>query len=325
LSRTAVTLLVLVLLGGTAAAFAFTEKVKLERSPVTAPKFDREFSPVCDCDTNIARLDLRFRRQETIDATMVDAHGQSVRTLASNERVSKGAHTLVWDGRDDAGAIVPDGVYRLRIRLENERRTILVPTTIRVDTKAPVASLIRVRPEAFSPDGDDRGDQVKVLYRSNEEGRPELLVDGASALVARNRARGQASVNWNGKLGGEVADVGNYLLSIVVRDPAGNESEPTSALPVRLRYLELDSDSYAVPPGEVLTFEVSTDATPIEWSLARRKRRGLHPPILSGTAEDAGSISVEIPLSAHPGRYVLQVTAGGYKDRAPVTVSAGEA
>lgn len=318
-------MLVLVLLGGTAAAFAFTEKVKLERSPVTAPAFDREFSPVCDCDTSAAHLNLRFRRKETIDAAMVNSKGQSVRILASDEVVQKGARTLVWDGRDDAGAIVPDGLYRLRIRLENERRTILVPTTVRVDTKAPVASLLRVRPDAFSPDGDDRADQVKVIYRSNEEGRPELLVDGTSALMARNRARGQASVNWNGKLDGELVEVGTYQLSIVVRDPAGNESEPTAALPVRLRFLELDSDAYAVATGESLTFEVSTDATPIEWSLARRKRRGLHPPILSGTAEHGGSISVEIPLSAHPGRYVLQVTANDYKERAAVTIEAGGA
>ncbi len=318
-------MLVLVLLGGTAAAFAFTEKVKLERSPVTAPAFDREFSPVCDCETNAANLHLRFRRAETIDATMVNARGQSVRILAADERVPKGERTLVWDGRDDEGAIVPDGVYRLRLRLENERRTILVPTSVRVDTEAPVASLIRVRPEAFSPDGDERADQVKVIYRSNEEGRPELLVDGVSTFVARNRARGQASVNWNGKLDGELVGTGSYALSIVVRDPAGNESAPTESLPVRVRFLELDSTTSTVAPGGTLTFTVSTDATPIEWSLARKKRRGLHPPILSGTSEGDGAISVDVPLSAHPGHYVLEVTAGAYKDRAPVTVEEQDA
>ncbi len=108
------------------------------------------------------------------------------------------------------------------LRLENERRTILVPTTVRVDTKAPVASLLRVRPDAFSPDGDGRADQVKVLYRSNEEGRPELLVDGISALVARNRARGQASVNWNGKLDGELVGVG-YLQPFDRRSRPGRQ------------------------------------------------------------------------------------------------------
>ena len=242
-------MLVLVLLAGTAAAFAFTEKIKLERSPVTAPAFDRQFSPVCDCDTNAANLLLRFRRSETIDATIVDAKGRRVRALATDERVPKGERTLRWDGRDDAGAIVPDGVYRLRLRLENERRTILVPTTVRVDTKPPVATLVRLRPDAFSPDGDDRADQVKIIYRSNEEGRPELLVDGRPALVARNRARGQASVNWNGKLAGEAVEPGSYQLSIVVHDPAGNASAPTESLPVRVRFLELVERSLDASAG----------------------------------------------------------------------------
>ena len=65
---------------------------------------------------------------------------------------------------------------------------------------------------------------------------------------------------------------------------------------------------------------MSADAAPIEWSLARKKRRGLHPPTLTGTAANAGTITAEIPASAHPGRYVLEVTADGYTDRATVRV-----
>ena len=43
------TLLVVSLLGGTAAAFAVTQGLKIEPSPILAPRIDKVFSPVCDC------------------------------------------------------------------------------------------------------------------------------------------------------------------------------------------------------------------------------------------------------------------------------------
>jgi hypothetical protein len=226
LSRIAVALVVLVLVAGTAAAFTVSEKLKLERSPVTAPRFARQFSPVCDCATDVARLMLRFRRAETVDAVVVDAQGEPIRVLAERERVGKGDHTFTWDGRGVGGEIVPDGTYRLRLRLRNGGRTILVPTTIRVDTKAPKVVLVRVRPKAFSPGGGGRKGHVKVVYRSSERGRPELLVDGHPAVTGRIRGKGSASLNWGGKVGGETVEVGSYELSVRVSDLAGNVSRP---------------------------------------------------------------------------------------------------
>src|SRR5687767_8400856 len=99
----AVIVLVLVLLGGTAAAFAVTEVLKLERSPITAPRFTKHFSPVCGCEKEEARLSLRLRKADTVDATIVDPGGNTVRTLLEDQRLRRGPVTLEWDGRDDAG------------------------------------------------------------------------------------------------------------------------------------------------------------------------------------------------------------------------------
>ncbi len=44
--------------------------------------------------------------------------GDTIRTLA-NRVMPAGAHTLVWDGHDDMGRLVPAGVYRIRIDTEN--------------------------------------------------------------------------------------------------------------------------------------------------------------------------------------------------------------
>ena len=233
--RIAVTLIVLLLIAGTAVAFTVTEKLKLEHSPLTAPRFTRQFSPVCNCETDKARLEIRFRHAERVDAAVVDSGGSAVRTLARNERVRKGDHTFVWNGRDDAGAVVPDGVYRLRLGLGGDGRTIVVPTSIRVDTIPPTVALIRARPRVISPRAGGTPRQTKVVFRSSERGRPELLVDSERAVLGRNRGRGKASLNWNGSVGGEVVPAGTYGVVVRVRDLAGNISQPTRSARVKVR------------------------------------------------------------------------------------------
>ena len=78
-------MLVLALLVATTAAFALTEALKLERSPVTAPRFDKLFSPTCACETSTERLALRLREPSTIDAVIVDDVCETVRTLETED------------------------------------------------------------------------------------------------------------------------------------------------------------------------------------------------------------------------------------------------
>ena len=157
------TALVLVLLLATAVAFAVAERLKLERSPVTAPRLTRLIGPTCECDKRTARLAVRLREPDVIDAAIVDTAGDHVRTLATNLRRSRGVVRFTWDGRDDADAVVRDGRYRLSVHLDGEDRTIVVPTPIRVDTTAPRLRLVSATPRVISPDGDGRAD--RVLFR----------------------------------------------------------------------------------------------------------------------------------------------------------------
>jgi hypothetical protein len=311
---------VLVLIAGTAAAFTVAEKLKLERSPITAPRFDRQFSPVCNCETTVARLTLRFRRREVVDATIVDHTGKRVRSLRENERIRRGDHTFVWNGRDDTGRVVPDGRYRLRLHFDRERRSILVPTTVQVDTKPPHAVLVRATPSPFSPDGDGRRDHVKVTYRSSEKGRPELLVDGQAAVLGRTRAKGKAALNWGGKVKGETVKAGTYSLTLRVRDLAGNLSSPTRAAPVRVRFIELGQAAYSAPAGSTLSFTVDTDAAAFRWYLFRPRGGRAGRPVLDDLTATGGSVSVPLPANLEPGTYLLRVAANGHKDRAAVTI-----
>ena len=51
---------------------------------------------------------------KTMTATIVDAHGNTVRTMQLGARQA-GPNDVVWDGRDDGGNALPPGAYRLRI------------------------------------------------------------------------------------------------------------------------------------------------------------------------------------------------------------------
>jgi hypothetical protein len=309
--------IVLALLAGTAAAFAVTEVLKLERSPVTAPRFTKHFSPVCGCEKEVAQLSLRLRKADTVDAAIVDPGGNTVRTLLENERYRRGPVTLEWDGRDDGGARVPDGRYRLRMRLEGQHRTIILPNPVFVDTQAPRVRLLGIGPQVFSPDDDGRRDRVHISYSASEPARGTLIIDGAAARTGKLRGDGLASMRWDGTVLGRAVGPGLYALALRVEDRAGNVSEPTDAVPVRLRYIDLVSGLIRVRRGGVLRFRVDTDAETIDWELVRR--RGARSLVFVSGGEP-GNVSSRLPGSIRPGFYLLRVSAGEHVDQGAVRV-----
>jgi len=311
--------LALALVGGTTAAFVVTERLKLERSPVTAPRFDKVFSPVCECPQSMARLTLRLRKGDRIDAVIVDRKGKPVRMLATGERHGRGDVTFLWDGRADAGEVVPDARYRLRIHLRAQRRTILLPNTVLVDTKPPQLELLEVSRSVISPDGNGVNDRLRIVYRSNEKAGALLLVDGSAIIEGRARPPGRSTLFWRGTIGGAPAETGVYELSLRVRDTAGNLSRPAEAGPVRIRFVELLKDVLAVPRGGLLRFRVVTDAFPYSWSLAYDTRHGQE--LRMEAAERRNAVAVRIAKDAIPGDYELEVEAVGHDDTAVVSIT----
>ena len=85
MARIATTVLVLGLLGGTAAAFAVTEGLKLEPSPILSPRIAKVFSPACDCPTRVAEIAFRLRKPDNIRVQIVRG-GTVVRTRACARR-----------------------------------------------------------------------------------------------------------------------------------------------------------------------------------------------------------------------------------------------
>jgi hypothetical protein len=307
-------LLVLALLGGTAAAFAVTEALKLERSPLRPLRFDEVFSPTCACPTRFARLSFRLRRPDRLDLVIVSGD-EPVRTLARDLDRQPGRVRVRWDGTDDSGAIVPDGSYRLRVRVHEADRTIVFPQAIRVDTEAPALEALGARPSVFSPDGDGRRDTVTIGLRTSEAGQALVFVEGQLAVNARMRTEGEKALPWDGSVEGRPLREGFYTLFARARDLAGNLS-PAARLSVQIRYVEVRPRVVVARRGARLRFRVLTDASRISWTL--RKPRGRD--VLADARARSGYISVLLPSRLRAGRYVLEVVANGYRERAVVRV-----
>lgn len=307
MSRLPQTLVVLALLGATAAAFAVTEHLKLERSPITGTRVDKVFSPVCECPRDFSVISFILRRPETVTVRMLDSGGDVVRTLVRDRRETKGRVSYTWDGRDELGRVVAEGIYRPRVELERNGRTIVLPNPIRVDTTPPAVTLVSARPRVFSPDGDGRRDRVTVRYRLDEKARPELLVNGSRQALGRFGKR-EGRLLWFGKIDGRPVRPGTYEIRLRAVDRAGNRSARTRAVPVRVRYVELGRDRVEVAAGERFSIFVWTDAASYRWLFAGD--RGVRErPVLRLRAPET------------PGTYALYVSVGSRADRAVVVVT----
>jgi hypothetical protein len=72
---------------------------------------------------------LRLPSAATVLVSVFDVQGRQVRSSASGT-LSPGEHVLVWDGRDDAGRMLPSGVYLARVQAGN---TSLVQRVLKIE------------------------------------------------------------------------------------------------------------------------------------------------------------------------------------------------
>jgi hypothetical protein len=301
-------LTVLGLLIGTAAAFAITEKLKLEKSPIFATFVSSAFSPVCGCARDKANISVKFRHKDTATVVVLTAGRKPVRTLVEATPVQRGRNIFRWDGKTDAGSQAPDGTYRVQIHLAHAHRTILLPNRIELDTKIPVVVPKANRTE-FSPDGDHQADSVTIHFTLSEPAH--VLVYLGNRLLIRSRSHTTAgSVTWSGKTDAHLHPPGTVTLSIGAVDLAGNAipAAQRAQVQVTIRYITLASHRIAAASGKRFEIGISTDARRYGWLLGGRHGFA-HGPVL------------RLRAPKQPGRYVLFVTEHGHSDRAVVTVS----
>jgi hypothetical protein len=191
----------------TATAFAVTQRLKLEPSPISQTRVDKAFSPVCRCASRVAHIDFSLRRADHLRVA-IRIDGRQV-TIASRE-FPKGPVHVQWNGENRDGVLVPDGIYYAVVHLRRAQRSIDLPNPIRVDTQKPSIALV----------GTQRfGRRTIFRYRTSEPAHALLLVNGRRRVrTYSTRRRGQ--LPYYGRL-----SAGTRLV-IRARDLAGNLSRP---------------------------------------------------------------------------------------------------
>ena len=317
MARVLSTATVLGLLAASAVAFAITEGAKLTRSPIYATKItNKVFSPKAAVpETRFFGVSFRLRTTERVSVWMEDAHGSNVRTLLPPRSVHHGTRlSLEWDGLSDGGLIEPDGVYRPVVKLENSHRTIVLPNSIRIDTKVPAIIVPHPLHTVISPDGDHHRDVFRVTYRVTKPAHGLLFVRVGRRTTQVELTRFErlvGTLEWNGqvKVNGVEKTVrpGAYLLSVAARDLAGNQSTLKPFAVVTVRFVALGRRRVVVQAGRRFAIRVSADAPTVQWML--HGRRGVARP---------GTLHLTAPKTK--GVYALYVTVGSHSARATVVV-----
>lgn len=224
------------------------------------------FSPNGDGRQDSAQIFVQSDAAIALD--IVASDNQPVRRLSAT-----GAGTLVWDGRDNAGRPVADGVYALRVI---DRDDATDGARIEIDTRPPVVRLAANR-ELVSPDGDQRFDNVRLSWGSEGETTLRLLIDNESGRVA-DLAPPTSGVDWRPQdaAGSTLAD-GTYQLTLFAQDRAGNRatSDPiTLRIDSRPALAFLNVDNVAISPNgdgiadaAVATLRSSLPNAVVAWSL----------------------------------------------------------
>ncbi len=211
----------------TATAFAVTQRLKLEPSPISKTRVSDIFSPVCRCATKTANIEFSLRRADHLRIAVRTGSGEVTVTAGTFPR---GDVRVRWDGRDASGELVPDGTYYPLVELQRAGRTIDLPNPIRVDTIRPSIRLRSLRPRIFRPGTES----LTVTYTVSEHAHALLFVDGSRRVFTASK-RLRYLLHWSGKVHGRAIRPGRHKLKLVAEDLAGNRSVPTPVVVVRVR------------------------------------------------------------------------------------------
>ncbi|MEJ7717558.1 MAG: FlgD immunoglobulin-like domain containing protein [Thermoleophilaceae bacterium] len=141
------------LVAATMAAFVITQRLKSAPPPIERVYYPAWISPNGDGLKDVVTLRFRLPKPGEATVQVVDAGEVPVRTLARDAPLAAGRHAYPWDGRTDGGAIAPEGVYRLRVDLSSEGRTLTALNGLTLDVTPPRPEIVAVTPRTLFPGG----------------------------------------------------------------------------------------------------------------------------------------------------------------------------
>lgn len=157
---------------------------------------------------------------------ILDANERVRRTMTGTEV----ADQVTFDGKTDAGAVLPEGAYRARLSVlyVNGNNPTATSAPFTIDVTAPVVS-VKAFPLIFSPNGDGNKDTIQIYQETTlEESWVGRAYDESDKLVRTIEWRGRAdgSIVWDGRNDeNELLPDGVYRYVLSTTDRAGNYAE----------------------------------------------------------------------------------------------------
>jgi hypothetical protein len=316
----------------TGGAFVATQRLKRSTPIVERVFFYQWVSPNRDGRKDEVKLRFDLPRAQRVTVSLVNAAGDVVRTLAEDRFLGEGTKSFTWDGRTDGGIVAPDGIYRLRIGLREEGRSVTAPRVLHVDTTPPRPRIVAVTPPTLVPGTSGPRSRARIRFKGPSNPAPVFRVWRTDAgkpreVDAFEGRRGRQTGEWGGLVNGEPAPEGIYDISVTVQDTAGNRGRVPTPLPPRradavrrsgvsVAYLTLAGSLVPVKPGGVARFTVGPVPRPVRWRFAQLRRGGA---IRDGVGHGR-AFAFRVPRSAGPGIYSVHIRSGPRSATWPLVV-----
>ncbi len=213
--------------------------------------------------------------------------------------------SIRWDGKSDAGAVVPDGAYSYFVEAwdDNNNTGKSAVGTVVVDNTPPTVS-VTAPYLIFSPDGDGNKDTLPLQQTGSKEDSwvgSVRTVTGEDVASFSWQDAAPPAFAWDGKTKqGVLAPDGVYSYHVTATDRAGNSASADLAniiIDTQKKPVQLSIDlSYFSPNGDgvkdAVTFGLQVPVTTgIEkWSLAISDSSGSAKKTFEGTVTIPGSI-----------------------------------
>ncbi|MDQ3676796.1 MAG: hypothetical protein M3401_08350 [Actinomycetota bacterium] len=329
-----------VLVCATFAAFFAAQELKSKPPRVQHVSVSEVVSPNGDGRYERVFASFDLDRRDDITVKVVERDGDEVRTLVDDRAVGPRERQRVkWDGRDDRGREVPDGIYRIRVNLRRQGRAVTLQQNIDKDTRPPRPRVLDVGPQpGAGPELLPRVDGKPARVRFSAPGtRTEVLVfrtdvRPAQAVFDKPIRLADKAIRWawDGTVDGRrrVAP-GTYVVVVRSRDRAGNIGSSAPIPPRRsarqrlpgrggitVRYLGVQAPAAPVPAGGRSGVAVDSLDKNYRWRL---RRVGSARPRKDGRGTKSRVVGFPTP-GGKSGLYLFEMRTATRRATAPLLV-----